>query len=201
MIASLFVAAIAALPFVASQCEQPSLSDELFNSHCCSQALPSNCARTYNVVEGDTCDAISAANNASTYQLAVVNNPTIDATCSNLAINQKICLGTTGEDCQTTYVVAPNDTCNDITSRIGVNATILYANNPQIDSECTNLYVGQVLCTLGSVRVPPAPANMPVSSVSVAPGTATAAPAPSQTPAGDDDDLPWCDDPNDDGEW
>jgi len=183
MFTSLFVAAIAALPLIAAQ-------------------VP-NCDRTYTVVEGDTCDGISAAHNVSTYQLATVNNPTIDDTCSNLAINQTICLGTTGEDCSTTYVVAPNDSCDTITSMAGINATILYANNPQIDSGCDNIYVGEVLCTANQVQVPPASANKPTSVVSVAPGTATAAPAPTQSPAsdGDDDDLPWCEDPNDDGEW
>jgi len=183
MFTSVLVAALAALPLVASQ-------------------VP-NCARTYNVVEGDTCDGISAAKNSSTYQLATVNNPTIDDACSNLAINQTICLGTTGEDCQTTYIIQPNDTCDAITTNAGINATMLYTNNPQINTDCSNIYVGEVLCTANQVLVPPAPANKPTSSVSVAPGTATAAPAPTQAPASDDDDddLPWCEDPNDDGEW
>ncbi|KAF8512638.1 hypothetical protein JB92DRAFT_2722829, partial [Gautieria morchelliformis] len=107
-----------------------------------------------------------------------------------------ICLGTIGEDFSNTYTVVPNDTCSTVMNMAGTNATILYANNPQINSDCTNIYVGEVLCTLNEVRVPPASANKPTSPVLPSPGMATAAPAPMQTPV----DLPWCDDPNDDGE-
>ncbi|KAF8488464.1 hypothetical protein JB92DRAFT_2757317, partial [Gautieria morchelliformis] len=119
-----------------------------------------------------------------------------DHACSNLGIGQTICLGTIGEDCSNTYTVVPNDTCSTVMNMPGTNATILYANNPQINSDFTNIYVGEVLCTLNEVRVPPAPANKPTSPIVPSPGTTTAAPAPTQTPA----DLPWCDDPNDDSE-
>ena len=71
-------------------------------------------------------------------------NPDIDDLCHNLAIDQVLCLGTEGEDCTTTHVVAPNDSCELLTSTYGVNSTILYQNNPQLDAECSNLYVGEV---------------------------------------------------------
>ena len=71
-------------------------------------------------------------------------NPDIDDLCHNLAIDQVLCLGTEGEDCTTTHVVVPNDSCELLTSTYGVNSTILYQNNPQLDAECSNLYVGEV---------------------------------------------------------
>jgi LysM repeat protein len=144
------------------------------------------CTRQYKVVDGDTCDRISAAQNVSTFQLAAVN-PEIDAGCSNLAIDQVLCLGTEGEDCTTTYVVKPLDTCDGISQFAGINNTILYANNPNIDSECTNIYIGEVLCTAGAVNVPSnsgpfaPPAPPPPAGVDSAP-PANAAPPPPPAP-------------------
>ena len=43
-----------------------------------------NCARNYTVVAGDTCDGICAKENVSSFQLASVNNATINAGCTNL---------------------------------------------------------------------------------------------------------------------
>ena len=77
------------------------------------------------------------------YQLAVVN-PKINAECNNLQIGDTLCLGLSGQDCSSTYVVKPNDTCDLITSSQSVNATMLWANNPQINADCTNIYVGEV---------------------------------------------------------
>lgn len=37
------------------------------------------------------------------YQLAVINYGIINEDCSNLIVNQKICLGYSGEDCTTVY--------------------------------------------------------------------------------------------------
>jgi hypothetical protein len=68
-------------------------------------AVAADCARSYTAVEGDICDAISARNNASTYQFAMVNHDTVNAECSNLVPGQSYCLGWKGSDCKTTTVV------------------------------------------------------------------------------------------------
>ncbi|EJT99627.1 hypothetical protein DACRYDRAFT_23701 [Dacryopinax primogenitus] len=105
-----------------------------------------SCSRNYTIVAGDTCDGISRAVGASTYQLAMLN-PTIDDACSNLQIGQPLCLGLTdGSDCTTTYTVAGGDSCDAITNQFAINSTLLFLNNPQIDSACDNIYVGEVLC-------------------------------------------------------
>ncbi|KIY50219.1 hypothetical protein FISHEDRAFT_17040, partial [Fistulina hepatica ATCC 64428] len=101
------------------------------------------CIRTYTVQEGDYCDTISVSQNASTFQLAYLNSA-IDANCSNLYINETLCLGLTGEDCTSTYVVGTNDTCESISNSTGVNTTMIYFNNPQIDDECSNIYLSEV---------------------------------------------------------
>ncbi|KAH9853199.1 hypothetical protein C2E23DRAFT_823630 [Lenzites betulinus] len=183
MFARSVVAAFVAVPFVAQV------------------AFAASCTRSYTVKEGDWCDTISAANNASTYQLAVVN-PSIDSSCTNLEVGQTLCLGTEGEDCQNTHVVQSGDDCDVLTGTFNINSTMLYANNPQIDSECTNLYVGEVVCVANTVAVPAVPSGsatpavvipttaVPVKTTSVAATSTSAAPEPTET---DDEDLPWCD--------
>ncbi|TFY68153.1 hypothetical protein EVG20_g3668 [Dentipellis fragilis] len=162
-----------------------------------SSALASACARNYTVQAGEYCDLISAAKNVSTYQLAVINSDAINTECTNLQPGQNICLGTQGEDCNTTYVVQPDDTCDGIMQAQALNATIFFANNPQLKPEvnpdCTNLYIGEVVCTAKSVLVPPAPANGQIPATTI---PASAQPA-SPTVGGDDDDLPFCDEIDD----
>ncbi|KAG1727484.1 uncharacterized protein EDB91DRAFT_1164030 [Suillus paluster] len=178
------IAAILALPFVAQL-----VSADM------------SCTRTYTAQAGDICDSISAANSVSTYQLAVVNTGIIDEACDNLVVGQSYCLGWQGQDCTTTYVVKAGDDCYGISYAAGTNTTILYANNPQINEDCTNIYVGEVpqyfsvstqflkvsfrYCahrTTVQVPAPPASGTTPATSI---PATAT--------PANPDGDLPWCD--------
>ena len=49
------------------------------------------------------------------YQLAAVN-PGIDSVCHNLEVGSTLCLGTEGEDCNTTHVVESGDSCQDLQS-------------------------------------------------------------------------------------
>lgn len=141
-------------------------------------ALATSCSRTYVVQLGDYCDSISAAKNVSTYQLAVNNMKTINADCTNLQPGSTLCLGTAGKDCQTTHVVGLGDTCDSVSSAAGINNTLLTLNNPQINADCSDIYIGEVLCTANTLLAPPVPS----SSVSAA------APPPSAS-----DDLPYCD--------
>ncbi|KII85553.1 carbohydrate-binding module family 50 protein [Plicaturopsis crispa FD-325 SS-3] len=170
MFAHAVTAALVALPFVAQF------------------ASAADCARTYTVKEGDICDSISAAKNVSTYQLAVVNYPSVDSACGNLTPGNSICLGWANQDCSTTYVVKPDDDCPGITQLAGINSTLLTQNNPQINQDCSNLYVGEVLCTAKQVQVPALPKGMALPGSTV-PTTA----APAQPSATADEDLPYCD--------
>ncbi|THU78987.1 hypothetical protein K435DRAFT_966527 [Dendrothele bispora CBS 962.96] len=105
--------------------------------------LAGPCVRHYTVQEGDICDGISAANQVSTYQLAKINEGYIDSTCSNLQPGATICIGYENEDCSKTYVVKAQDSCGTIADAHAINTTMLYLNNPQIDGECSNIYVGE----------------------------------------------------------
>jgi len=177
-----------------------------------SSVAAGSCVRDYVVKEGDWCDKISAGNNVSTYQLAIVNNGIINDDCSNLIPNQKICLGYQGEDCTTVYTVVANDTCDDIATAHKVNTTLIHENNPQIDPECSNIYIGEVLCVASKVTIPPPITNKPIPTPSYAtPAVPNKTPEPTKTTPpvkdpkpqeggndgddndDDDEDLPWCD--------
>jgi len=66
----------------------------------------------------------------------------------------------------------------------GLNMTILYHNNPQLDQSC-DIYVGEVLCTSKTVQVPAIPASgITVSTLgqSAPPSTVIPNITPSLTP-------------------
>ncbi|KAI0724351.1 hypothetical protein C8T65DRAFT_563357 [Cerioporus squamosus] len=166
-------------------------------------AFAASCTRTYTVKEGDWCDTISAANNVSTYQLSAVN-PGIDAVCHNLEVGSTLCLGTEGEDCNTTHVVAAGEDCDGIQSVYGINSTLLFTNNPQLHADCSNLYSGEVVCVAKSALVAAAPDATSVIATTAAPSTTfaaatTSSAAPATTSAADEDDsddddeIPFCD--------
>ncbi|KAJ7193415.1 hypothetical protein GGX14DRAFT_588640 [Mycena pura] len=51
--------------------------------------------------------------------------------------------------CTQTYTVVSGDTCAVIESKTGISDSQLHAQNPSINSACTNLKIGQVLCLGG----------------------------------------------------
>ena len=123
------------------------------------------CTRVYTVVAGDTCDGIAAKENVSSYQLAFENSGIINAGCTNLfpgEVNrlqksfqplclrsplQVLCLGIVGQDCQVTHVVATGDTCQSIAVAANTTVAILLENNPNVNSQCSNIHPGEVRST------------------------------------------------------
>ncbi|THH13529.1 hypothetical protein EW146_g6705 [Bondarzewia mesenterica] len=105
------------------------------------------CARNTTVFLGETCDIISQTFNVSTYQLAFVNQNKIDAACDNLAVGEPLCLGVVGQDCNTTHVVQSGDFCVSIADGAGIPISTLLTNNPNVNSDCSNIYPNEVLCT------------------------------------------------------
>ncbi|KAJ6489733.1 hypothetical protein C8R45DRAFT_768058, partial [Mycena sanguinolenta] len=112
------------------------------------------CAATYTVVSGDTCSAIEGSTGVSDAQLHALN-PAINSGCTNLSIGQKLCVqaGTGGGSsggCTQSYTVQSGDTCSAIEAAHGVSDSQLHSLNPAINSGCTNLSVGQILCLNGT---------------------------------------------------
>lgn len=81
------------------------------------------------------------------YQLAHVNT-NINADCSNLAQGEPLCLGITGQDCTTTHVIVSGDGCYDLATTAGTDLTTLYANNPNVNADCSNIYPDEVSTNL-----------------------------------------------------
>uniref|UniRef100_A0A8H7XMX5 LysM domain-containing protein n=1 Tax=Psilocybe cubensis TaxID=181762 RepID=A0A8H7XMX5_PSICU len=102
----------------------------------------SDCTRTYKVIEGDTCDKISALKGVSTHQLANANKK-INSGCTNLVIGDTLCLGLKGQDCTKVHIVKETDICFSIAKLAGIPLDILYKNNPNINMGCTNIYPGE----------------------------------------------------------
>ncbi|KDR73151.1 hypothetical protein GALMADRAFT_72891 [Galerina marginata CBS 339.88] len=119
------------------------------------------CTRSYTIQAGDYCDKISQAQNVSTYQIAAVNSDKVNSGCSNLIPGESLCLAQNeAEDCRTTYIVLPGDTCADVAQKNALNTTILYLNNPQIDETCSNIYDGEARIHFLPLRNPGAYSNL-----------------------------------------
>lgn len=83
---------------------------------------------------------------ASTFQLSHVNPLSIDEACEQLQIGAELCLGFEGADCSKIHTVVEGDTCGHLLDVYGMDDATLRQNNPQINDECTNIYIGEVLC-------------------------------------------------------
>ena len=63
---------------------------------------------------------------------------------------QSLCLGLADQDCSTVAVVQAGDSCDGIASTAGIPMTTLLVNNPNVQSDCSNIYPGEV-CHLSHV--------------------------------------------------
>ena len=125
-----------------------------------------SCFRFYTVVAGDTCDGIAAKENVPSYQLASENSGIINAGCTNLFPGevsklqksfqplclrsplQVLCLASILDPgCHVTHVVAAGDTCLSIAAAADTTVDTLLENNPNVNSQCSNIYPGEVRCT------------------------------------------------------
>jgi len=150
-------------------------------------ALDPSC-KTYIVRQGDFCDAISQANNVSTHQLAYLNSQ-INARCNNLMIGETLCLSTSSVNCAKTYVVQLHDTCDGVAAAHHIHLDTLYQKNPQINRQCTNMYIGEVLCVSsehGAHKSPGAPGHHGGHPIKSQGGN-------DYNNNNNDNNLPWCD--------
>jgi hypothetical protein len=87
------------------------------------------------------------------------------------------------------HVVENNDSCGSIQTTYGLNSTILMLNNPQIESDCSNIYTGEVLCVAQTVIAPPIPQGFFDGSDE---DTIEWIPVPDDG-SDENEDLPYCD--------
>ncbi|KAG2134152.1 uncharacterized protein EDB93DRAFT_1172793 [Suillus bovinus] len=109
-------------------------------------ALPADCDRTATVKAGETCSDICAKYGVPTYQLAAVNKGVIDPTCTNLVVDQVLCLGIKGHDCKATHVVKKGETCHSIADANDIEFDTFILNNLREGFNCTYMRPAEVLC-------------------------------------------------------
>ncbi|KAF2087338.1 carbohydrate-binding module family 50 protein, partial [Saccharata proteae CBS 121410] len=156
------------------------------------------CTQWHTVVSGDYCYAIE-----QTYDITFAQfqawNPTIDSGCSNLQIGYAYCVGapessstltltssitpmpsSTTSQCYTWYTVVSGDYCYKIEQQFSITFDQFRTWNPTIDSQCSNLQVGQSYCVNASSAAPAAPesasSTKTTSSSSTSTGASTVAP-------------------------
>lgn len=59
-------------------------------------------------------------------------------------LDKTLCLGVTGQDCNVTTTVQSGDFCAAIADTAGIPTSLLLQNNPNVLSDCSNIYPGEV---------------------------------------------------------
>lgn len=108
---------------------------------------PTDCTLKTTVMNGDTCDTISERAGISRYWLGQLN-PTINADCSNLIGGAAICVDSALNTCGAVYAVKGTEgSCLGIAATLGIILEELLRLNPNVNAQCTNIYIGEMLCT------------------------------------------------------
>lgn len=91
------------------------------------------CPTSYTVMQGDTCDSISQAQNASTFGLINTNN--LNIFCDLPPVGKNICLPLA---CKLAFL-QKGETCYTLQEAHGVTRAQLVAWNPNFDYQCINI--------------------------------------------------------------
>ncbi|KAK0543515.1 hypothetical protein OC846_005779 [Tilletia horrida] len=105
-----------------------------------------NCTKYYTVQSNDNCGSICSAFQI-TQSMFTQYNPEINSGCTNLQGGLAYCVASTNNaTCTKTYQVVSNDNCGAIDQKYNLTLAQLTALNPNVNSGCTNIYPGEVLC-------------------------------------------------------
>ncbi|KAI5198887.1 hypothetical protein E4T38_07283 [Aureobasidium subglaciale] len=113
---------------------------------------PTCAGRLVDIPSGSTCDAVAAANNISTWQLLSTNG--LIGGCVDFPTSGALCVSGTckthkvepGEDCLQLVYQFEGDTCAHISVAKAISLDDFYFLNPEINSNCTNLYLNYSYC-------------------------------------------------------
>ncbi|KAJ7062147.1 hypothetical protein C8F01DRAFT_986832 [Mycena amicta] len=136
----------------------------------------------YTVVSGDGCASIESKFSLSLTQL-IQMNPELNSQCTNLALGEAYCVassnstssgppsnvapGTITAGCTQYYTVVSGDGCASIESKFSLSLTQLIQMNPELNSQCTNLALGEAYCVASSNSTSSGPpANLAAGSLS-----------------------------------
>lgn len=138
-------------------------------SVCWRDSTDPTCTTKSAVPSGGSCSSMAASHGTTSAQILGLN-PYLNSDCSNLYAGDYICVSGTVPGTATTtvssttttasstptvacakpYTVKSGDTCSTIESANSVTDTVLRSLNPAINSACSNLAGGQVLCLQAS---------------------------------------------------
>ncbi|KAL1895469.1 Chitinase 2 [Sporothrix stenoceras] len=165
------------------------------------------CGKHYTVVAGDSCYVVDTKYGLTFSQLQALNPGAINSDCTNLDIGQVLCVAglnstssssipsivpsttvpttsatasSSSVPCGKHYTVAAGDSCYKVDTLYNLTFSQLQSLNPSaaINTDCTNLQIGQVLCVAGvksnsSSSVSPSKSSLSTStSLSTGHGTA-----------------------------
>ncbi|KAF7316288.1 hypothetical protein MIND_00147500 [Mycena indigotica] len=161
-------------PELNSQCTNLALGEAYCVASSNSTGPPSNvapgtitagCTKYYTVVSGDGCASIESRFNLTLAQF-IQMNPELNSQCTNLALGEAYCVassnstssgppanvapGTITAGCTKYYTVVSGDGCASIDSRFNLTLTQLIQMNPELNSQCTNLALGEAYCVASS---------------------------------------------------
>lgn len=139
-------------------------------SICWRDSTDPSCATKLSIPSGSSCSSVAAANSATVAEI-LAWNPYLNSGCSNLYAGDYLCVSgnaltttitttatsttasaspTATKACTGTYTVQSGDTCGSIETTYSLTSAQFYALNPSVNTACSNLSVGQVLCVQGS---------------------------------------------------
>ncbi|KAF6817201.1 LysM domain-containing protein, partial [Colletotrichum plurivorum] len=113
-----------------SPVESPTVSPQDWSA----SRMSAECATTYRVREGDTCDSIAAAQEVPSRDLAEANED-IDARCDGLEAGRDLCLPA---KCKV-HPLTPGDSCESLLETYGAGRESLAAWNPKLYIQCDSL--------------------------------------------------------------
>lgn len=127
--------------------------------------ITEGCTKYYTVVSGDSCAVIESEFNVTLAQF-ISFNPEINSQCTNLGLGSAYCVassnatstgpppnvapGTITDGCTDYHTVVSGDSCSVIETTFNLTLAQFIAMNPEINSQCTNLILGDAYCVHSS---------------------------------------------------
>ncbi|KAK2059002.1 LysM domain-containing protein [Colletotrichum caudatum] len=131
-------------PYASSQTSTSPESPTIVPQDWSAQRMSSECATTYRVQEGDTCDSIAAAQEVPSRSLTEANDE-LDGWCGGLEAGQDLCLPAR---CKV-HPLKPEDSCESLLEAYGATQKSLAKWNPKLYIQCDTLNVTTGYICLG----------------------------------------------------
>ncbi|TID00247.1 hypothetical protein CH35J_006534 [Colletotrichum higginsianum] len=142
-------------PYVQSQTSTSPESPTVVPQDWSARRMSSECATTYRVQEGDTCDSIAVAQEVPSRDLVEANHK-LDGWCGGLEAGMDLCLPA---KCKV-HPLKPEDSCESLLEAYGAGQKSLAEWNPRLYIQCDNLKAITGYICVG----PPVISNRPLNA-------------------------------------